>query len=197
MSIRLLVLLVVVVPACGSDTSLSSDDQARRAYEGLDKSIAKSITLGFAGFNSASSANIAPQMTTGGASGTLVVTGQVDQGSSANKGMRLNVALTDYSDGKFVDTNGDEVTLAYATDTATPPALGMMLKGIPTGTIAGTLTGSYHVTGDLAADATLNLTFTGNLQAGLNNTVERKPGTVVVTGTATSGAGTYNVMVTL
>ena len=194
---RHLALLLALAPACSNDTSLSSDDQARRAYEGLDKSIGKAITLGFAGFNSASSANIAPQMTTGDASGTLVVTGQVDQGSSANKGMRLFVAMTDYSDGKFVDTNNDQVTLTYATDAAALPALGMMLKGIPTGTIAGTLTGTYHVTGDLAADATLNLTFTGTLQAGPNNTVERKPGSVVVTGTATSGDGTYNVMVTL
>jgi len=51
------------------------------------------MQLGFDGFNSASSANIATQTAAGAKSGTLTVTGQVDQGASANKGMRLQVAL--------------------------------------------------------------------------------------------------------
>lgn len=191
------VLLVAgLAPACSSDTSLSSDEQARRAYLGLDKSIGKSITLGFDGFNSASSANISPQTTTGDGTGMLVITGQVDQGSSANKGMRLAVAMTDYSDGKFV-VDGNDVSLTYATDAAAQPTLDMMLKGIPTGTISGTLAGLYHMSGDLVGDVTLTLTFTGDLQAGPNNTVERKPGTTVVSGTAAADGGTYNVMVTL
>ena len=55
-------------------------------------------SLGFAGFNAASSANIPPQMTTGDVAGTLTVTGQVDQGASSNKNMRLVEALVGYQD---------------------------------------------------------------------------------------------------
>ena len=76
--------LVSLVGAC-SDDEIDSDEAARRAYLGLDASIGKSITLGFQGFNAASSANIDPQMTTGTApngSGTLTISGQVDQGLS-------------------------------------------------------------------------------------------------------------------
>jgi hypothetical protein len=62
-----------------------------------------------------------PQMTTGTATGTLVVTGQVDQGASANKGMRLKEALVNYS---------DDGKLTYNTDAAALPALEMMLKSI-------------------------------------------------------------------
>lgn len=199
-STRLLsaLLCLALAPACSSDDSVSSDAQARRAYLGLDKSIGKSIALGFDGFNTSSSANISPQMTAGDAGGMLVITGQVDHGSSANKNMRLYVGMTAYTDGIFKDGDTD-VAITYATDTTqtAQPFLSMMLSGIPTGTVTGTLVGTYHMTGDLADDAMLNLSFTGQLQAGANNTVERKPGTTMVTGTATSGAGTYNVMVTL
>ena len=63
--------------ACGG--SISSDEQARRAYLGLDKSVEKSLQLGFDGFNAASSANIPPQSTNGDETGTLTISGQVDQ----------------------------------------------------------------------------------------------------------------------
>jgi hypothetical protein len=46
-------------------------------------------------------------------------------------------------------------------------------------------------------DVTLNLTFTGHLEAGPGNTVVRTAGSTTITGTATSSSGTYNVMVTL
>lgn len=173
--------------ACGD--GVASDEQARRAYLGLDAHIDKAITLGFAGFNAASSANIPAQMTTGSASGTLTISGQVDQGSSANKGMRLLEDLVMYSDdGKLV----------YATNMAERPALVMQLKSIPSGTLSGTLAGKYAMTGELAGDVTLNLAFTGQLQpsAADMTKVERKPGTTRITGTATSPAGTYQVDVT-
>ena len=64
-----------------TDNTVNSDEAARRAYLGLDNSIEKSLNLGFAGFNAATSANIAPQTTTGTTTGMLTVTGQVDQGS--------------------------------------------------------------------------------------------------------------------
>ena len=93
----LLLAAVLAASACGSD-AVNSVGDAQNAYLGLDLSIDKAITLGFNGFNSASSANISPQITNGTASGTLTVTGQVDQGASANKGMRLFTAFANYSD---------------------------------------------------------------------------------------------------
>ncbi|WAS91814.1 hypothetical protein [Nannocystis punicea] len=59
----------------------------------------RALKLGFDGFNAASSANIPEQSEPGEAAGLMVVNGKVDQGSSANKGMRLEVSLADYSDG--------------------------------------------------------------------------------------------------
>lgn len=194
-----LALLCFVLGACSSDT-VSSDEQARRAYLGLDKSIGKSITLGFDGFNTASSANISPQTVAGDKAGMLTVTGQVDQGQSANKGMRLLVGMTAYNDGPFeIDSQHHTISVTYATDTTTTtqPALNMMLMGIPTGTLSGTLMGTYHLSGDIKGDVTLDLTFTGNLMAGPSNTVVRVPNTTHVTGTATSGNGMYMVDVTI
>lgn len=186
---------------CGGDEEIDSNEAARRAYLGLDDSIAKSITLGFAGFNAASSANIDPQMTAGTAGGTLTVTGQVDQGSSANKGMRLYVGMVNYDDGNVaINTDGDTVHIVYNTDTATAtqPYLSMQLKGIPTGTLDGTLMGIYHLTGDLAGDLTLNIAFAGALMAGAGNEVLRVPGTTMVTGTATnSDGGVYNISLSI
>ena len=184
---RVLTLAVILAAsACGSD-SVSSEGDAQNAYLGLDLSIDKAITLGFAGFNSASSANISPQTTSGTASGTLTVTGQVDQGASANKGMRLFTAFANYSD------NGQ---ISYNTASAALPALNMMLLNIPTGTLTGTLVGKVTMTGEEEGDLVLNLSFAGQIQAGAGGLVERKPGTTRITGTATSAAGTFNVDVT-
>ena len=182
----LLLAAVLALNACGSD-SVSSEGDAQNAYLGLDLSIDKAITLGFNGFNSASSANISPQTTNGTASGTLTVTGQVDQGASANKGMRLFTAFVNYSD------DGD---ITYNTSSTALPALNMMLLSIPTGTLSGTLVGTVTMTGEEEGALTLNLTFQGQLQAGAGGIVERKPGTTRITGTATSAAGTFNVDVT-
>ncbi|MBL8631761.1 MAG: hypothetical protein JNM40_00960 [Myxococcales bacterium] len=184
---RYLLLGLVVGGFLGCGDGVSSDEQARRAYLGLDASIDKAIQLGFDGFNAASSANISPQTTNGTTAGTLTVTGQVDQGSSANKGMRLFTAFAGYSDdGKLV----------YATNASALPALNMQLKGIPTGTMTGTLVGTLMMTGELSGDVTLNLSFNSTLQAGSGSTVSRKPGTTVITGTAISAGGTYQVNVT-
>lgn len=174
--------------ACGS--SVSSEEEARRAYLGLDAHVDKAISLGFAGFNSATSANITPQNTTGQASGTLTVSGKVDQGTSANKNMTLNEDMVKYS---------DDGLLFYDTNSASRPVLDMQLKGIPTGTVSGTLVGGYNMTGDLTGSVTLNLVFNGTLQPNAidSKKVERKPGTTVITGTATSGGGgVYQVSVT-
>lgn len=178
----------VAAIACSS-SAVSSNEDAQKAYLGLDPSIDKAITLGFAGFNAAKSANIDAQTANGAKSGTMTITGQVDQGSSPNKGMRLVEKLVTYS---------DDGKLTYATNDATPPKLDMQLKGIPTGTLSGTLVGTYSVDGDIKGSVTLNLAFTGTLQANATDAkiVERKPGTTHITGTATSGDGVYNVDVT-
>ena len=181
---------------CSSDT-VDSDEQARRAYLGLDPSIGESMTLGFAGFNAAQSANIPTEMTNGMEKGTLTITGQVDQGASANKQMRLMVAMAGWSDGKFpIDTSGDTWDITYTTGT-TLPALGLSLMNIPTGTLSGTLTGDYTMSGDLTGTVTLDLTITGELMDDGTGKVVRKPGTTTVTGTATDGNGMYMVNVTL
>src|SRR5262245_16428974 len=126
------------IAACGG--GVNSEDDARKAYLGLDNSVDRAITLGFAGFNAASSANIDPQSAGGGVSGTMTVTGQVDQGTSANKGMRLNDALSEYS---------DDGQVRYNTDQAALPALTINLKGIPNGTLDGSLNGSFMMSGGL------------------------------------------------
>ena len=137
-------------------------------------------------------------MASGDVAGVLTVTGQVDQGSSANKGMRLDCQLVAYTDGTVM-VNGKSVNITYSTDTdvTAQPALQMMLKNIPTGTLDGTLMGTYHMTGDLTGDVMLDLTFNGTLMAGPAGAVVRVPGSTSVTGTATSGSGTYDVMVML
>jgi hypothetical protein len=186
-------LVLIFVAACTN--GVSSTEDAERAYAALDKSVGKAIQLGFDGFNAASSANIAPQMTSGDAAGSLTVTGQVDQGSSDNKTMRLSIAMTGYSDGSL-SVNGDATSITYATGD-TLPALELDLKGIPDGTVSGSLAGSYSMSGDLDGNVTLDLELAGMLQAGSDGEVERVPGATTVTGTAVSASGTYDVNVTL
>jgi len=195
---RLAVLLVATTAACSND--VDSDEQARRAYLGLDPSIGKALQLGFDGFNAASSANIPAQMMAGDTAGTLTIAGQVDHGASDNKGMRLSVGMVAYTDGPFVvDDHGDTLDITYDTDadTALQPALTLTLRNVPDGTLDGTLVGTYHLGNDLDGDVTLDLTFTGEIEAAPNDTVVRTPGTTTVTGTARQGDGSYAVSVEL
>lgn len=190
------ILLSAGLVGCGD--GVSSDEQARRAYLGLDKSIEKSLQLGFAGFNAASSANISPQTANGDGTGTLTITGQVDQGSSANKGMRLRVGMTNYSDGAI--TVADEtvkITYQTATDTTAQPALDLSLRNIPNGTFTGTLVGAFQMSEDLEGEVTLNLSMSGMIEDDGTGKVRRKAGSTTVTGTAKSGDGEYQVNVTL
>lgn len=196
LSLSLSLSLSLLAVGCGS--GVNSDDRARQAYQGLDLMIDKAMTLGFQGFNTASSANIATQTASGNQKGTLTVTGQVDQGASANKGMRLKVGLVDYSDGDVTIPNQKAVKITYATvtDASTQPALTLNLKNIPNGTFDGSLTGAFQMTGDVEGDVTLNVTFTGQIEDDGTGKTRRKAGTTHVTGTATSNGGTYNVDVT-
>lgn len=200
-SLASILILAATTAACADD-DIDSDEEARRAYLGLDESIEKSLNLGFAGFNAADSANIDPQVGDGDATGTLTITGQVDQGASDNKGMRLYVGMIDYSDGTLVveTEDGDvEVNLTYDTSEtqAEQPYLQLSLRDIPAGTFTGALTGTYALRGDIDGAATLDLTMAGEIQDAGGGVVERVPGTTTVTGTATSGDGLYEVNVTL
>ncbi len=191
-------LLVVVWAGCGGG-GIDSNEEARRAYFALAASISRSIQLGFDGFNAANSANIDPQSAPGSADGTLTITGQVDQGSSANKGMRLRVGMVGYTDGD-VPVGDDTVFVVFDTaDVPTEqPALDIQLKGIPTGTLDGTLTGVYLMSGDLEGEAELELGFAGTLQDDGAGGVERVPGSTTVTGVVrTPDNGSFTVDVTL
>jgi hypothetical protein len=192
--------------ACSSD-EVDSDEEARRAYLGLDGSIEKSLNLGFQGFNLATSANIDAQMTNGDKAGTIAIDGQVDQGASSNKEMRLYIAMVGYDDGDVAyNDKGDTVHIVYdtSTDMTMQPYLDLHLANVPTGTMTGTLdanttmTGVYKLSGDIKGELTLNVTINGALMAGSNNTVVRVPGMTTVVGTATNGdGGVYDINVTL
>jgi len=187
--------LALVGPACG-DEGVSSEEDARAAYIGMDGVIAKALTLGMQGFNEASSANIPPQSGTGDVMGTIDITGQVDMGASDNKGMRLNIALVDYLDE--IPEPDEELMIVYDTDPdGELPFLQLSLRNIPDGTITGTLTGDFLMSGDLEGVVTLNLSLSGNIEDDGTGGVRRVAGSITVTGTATSPAGTYDVNVTI
>lgn len=191
---RALCLATTLIAGCGG--GVDSDEAAVAAYLGLDAAIAKSLQLGFDGFNAASSANIPEQMTTGDVMGTLTVTGQVDQGASPNKGMRLNLAMVDYQDIAATD---ESILVIYDTDAAALPALEIMLRSIPSGTLRGTLTGDFIMTGDIDGVVTLDLTIEGDIEPDPADAtrVRRVPGSTTVIGTATSGFGVFDVNVTI
>lgn len=202
--------LTVAAAGCSDDDAIDSDEAARRAYLALDGSIEKSIALGFAAFNaSTGGANIdPPQVGSGAKAGTLTITGKVDQGSSSNKGMRLDVGMVGYDDGDvpYNDAN-DTVHVVFDTDLdpVNQPSFDLQLKNFPNGTLEGTLNsnastlGVYQLSGDLAGTLTLSLTLTGTTMAGAAaGDVVRVPGATTITGTATnSDGGVYNINLTL
>lgn len=199
--------LALAVPACliaaagcgGDDDEVSSDEEARRAYLGLDNSVEKALNLGMDGYSAADNANIPDQSGVGEVAGTIVVSGQVDSGVSPNKEMRLYVALVDYTDGPFAvdEDEEEEIDIAYDTDEAALPYLELSLRDIPNGTFTGTLTGDYLMDGDLEGEVTLELTMSGEIEGPDIDTITRVEGTTHVTGTASAGDGTYEIDVTI
>lgn len=188
----LLIPLLIFATHCGDD-EVTSEEDAREAYMGLDQMIGKAMDLGFKGFNEASSANIDPQTDSGDAAGVLTITGKVDQGSSDNKGMRLFVQLEGYSDDK--EHAGDlEQEITYDTGGGAP-ALDLSLKSIPSGTLSGSLNGPFSMSGRLTGEVILSVTMAGQLQPDPQDSakVQRAPGTTHITGTAESRYGTYNI----
>ncbi|MCA9657278.1 MAG: hypothetical protein KC486_02960 [Myxococcales bacterium] len=162
---------------------------AELAYLGLDRAIDRMIDLGFDGFNAANSANIPTQYGNGDEIGDMEVGGQVDQGASANKGMRLEVTLSNYSDGPVQDT-----AIYY---TGGPGNADFMLKGLPDADFDGTFNGVYTMDGDLAGTVELNLQIAGQTADTGDGTIARVPGTITVVGTATSDYGVFDVNVSL
>jgi hypothetical protein len=188
MRILPVVVWLAAATGCGDD-GVESDEEARVAYLGIDRGVDRGIKLGFDGFNAAQSANIPPQSESGAASGTMTVSGQVDQGASDNKEMRLDVALAAYSDGPIED----EFQVVY--DTGTPIDLDMSLKGLPDADLTGTMVGSVALSGDIEGSLHLQLSIVGQTEE-QNGIIVRKPGTTRITGTATSENGSYTVDVT-
>ena len=194
-----LVIGALALMGCGNDGDIDSDTEARWAYLGLDRAIDRAINLGFDGFNAANSANIPTQSGAGDVDGTMDVNGQVDQGASANKEMRLELTLVMYSDDvvddPITEDEIEELVLVYDTDVDFPPELDMSLRDIPNGTFTGSLAGDFFVTGDLEATGTFALALSGNIVEDPINVGEviREPGTLVITGTVTSGDGVYTV----
>jgi hypothetical protein len=192
---------LAALPACGGG-KVTSEEEAEYAYLGLDNALSRALTLGLKGFSEASSANIEAQTGEGDVSGTMTVTGQVDQGSSDNKGLRLDVELVDYADlDDLDDDEKDEIAITYATDPEdTLPSFDLQLRNMPAGTIEGTMMGTFLMEGDLEGDVTLNLDVSGTTEADpdITDGVRRVEGGTTITGTATTGSGgTYDVDVTI
>jgi hypothetical protein len=186
-------LLCSSVLGCAEDEGLGSEEDARRAYLGLDGSIEKSLDLGMDGFNAASNANIPTQMGEGDASGTITIDGQVDQGASDNKGMRLTVALEEYSDGVIERVDDEDIAIVYDTYAEELPDLTLTLRNIPNGTLEGTLIGTYEMHGSIEGTATLDLSMSGTIEDDGTGGVTRTPGQTHVTGVARSGDFTFEV----
>jgi len=195
-------LILLLVGACSSDnTAVNSNEQARRAYLGLDKSISKSLTLGFTGYNMASNANIPAQMTAGDKAGTLTISGKVDKGNCAQLGMTLDVGMVGYSDGPVaIDNNNHTVTITYdtSTDPASQPILNLKLNASAGNSITGSLMGDYTMTGDLKGTVTLDVTITGTFMGSCTANLSRVAGSTTITGTAVnSSGGMYDINVTI
>lgn len=189
--------LPVLTLGCDGD-KVTSDQEAELAWLGLEIAVDKALTLGLIGFSEASSANIDPQSDAGDESGTITITGQVDQGSSDNKGLRLDIALDDYSD--FVDLDGDEeeeLYVVYESNPEAPPFADLKLRDVPAGTLEGTLQGDVAMDGDLDGVVTLSLTISGPIESDGASGVQLVDGQTHVTGTATNtGGGEYEIDVT-
>lgn len=189
---------LVLLTACGG--KVSSEEEAEMAYLGLDRAVQRAMDLGFDGFSAADSANIDPQTGAGDESGTMTISGQIDQGASDNKGMRLDVVLEEYQDLVDLDEDEDsEVVVTYWTDAEEAlPYFDLRLRNIPDGTFDGSFSGTFLMEGDLEGDVTIAVDIDGALQSDGADGTERAPGTVSVIGTAIGpGGGEFDIDITL
>jgi hypothetical protein len=199
LDMRKLLSILVVMGAC-TNNSVNSDEQARRAYLGLDKSVSKSLTLAFQGYDATSNANIPTQMTSGDAmpGGTLAISGQVSHGNVNQASMSLDVGMVSYSDSPIViDDKNTKINVTYNTGTTNTPALNIKLNGSSGNALSGSLVGDYTMTGDLKGTVTLDLTIAGTF-TGSGTSIMRVEGSTTITGTVVnSSGGMYTVNVTL
>lgn len=183
--------LALVLVGCAPHDGVADEASARRAYLGLDRAIDRAIDLGFAGFNAASSANIPEQSEGGDISGRMIVNGQVDQGASNNKGMRLELVLQDDYADVVVE---DMYEVVY---NGGPVALDMNFKGLPNADFTAALNGTFTMGGDLLGDVVLDLDITGKTEEAADGAIVRTEGTIRVVGSATSDYGVFAVDVAL
>jgi hypothetical protein len=194
----LLCTVVIALVGCADEgEGLGSEADARRAYLGLDESVEKALNLGMDGFNAATNANIPTQSDEGEVSGTITIDGQVDQGASDNKGMRLTVALEEYSDGVVERVDDEDIEIVYDTYPDDLPDLTLTLRNIPNGTLEGTLVGTYEMHGDIEGIATLDLMMSGPIEDDGDGGITRTVGQTHVTGVARSGDYSFEVDVTI
>lgn len=194
-----LCLLALGVVQCGGG-AVSNEASARRAYFGLDKAVTRALTLAFDGFNAASSANISPQTGMADVMGTMLVDGQVSNGMSMNREMRLNVSLTNYQDMATDSVDGGMSTPIRLTydkpeDAGTPLSLSLSLRPGTQPSLTGTFSGTVRMSGELTGSVTIFFGITGEVRAvaGMGMRYERVPGTTRIAGTVMSSFGTYNV----
>lgn len=184
--------LLLILAACGSN--VADEAAARYAYLGLDGAVTRATNLGLQGFNLASNANIDDQTGAGDESGTMVVGGQVDQGVSDNKGLRLDVVLEAYRDAQR-DDDDEPILTVYDTVEDAPLQLDVLLRDLPDGTFDGTLVGTVLMSEDLEGEVELDLRVVGELEEA-DVGVARVEGATRVTGTATSPYGVFDVDLT-
>lgn len=197
----------VLLGACGGD-DVASEEDARLAYMGLHVMVDKSVNLGLDGYNAATSANIPDQEGEGDLQGRILIGGQVDQGVSDNKELRLDIELEDYQD-EVIDESEEgedeplEIDLIYASDEEELPHADISLRNIPDGTFDGTLVGSFHMEGDLEGEVFLDLQIEGEIEPvdgegeGEEDEIRRVPGETQITGTAESRYGDFDVDLTI
>lgn len=176
--------MLLALLAC---TSIDSVAEAEAAWIGFDGALSRALDLGLDGYASASSANIETQAADGDVAGTMTVDGQVDQGSSDNKGLRLSVGVVDYVDVDPIEIGEARLHVAYTTDT--PLDIDLQLRDMPAGTLTGTVAGTLVLAGDLVGPATLDLAIDGRTQDRGDGLPEREPGSTTITGTVTGPAG--------
>lgn len=182
MSRGLLFVLIVALAGCGGDATVNPE--AMQAYTSFDSSLDKALDLAFAGINNAVTQNIGPGTVGGNARGTLVVVGQIDQGTGLTKSVRLDVNYDGYS---------DDGTVIYTTDPASPPLL-TLLASYADGSLTGRCLGVFTMSGALAGTLTLDVAINGYIEsAGRSGGIALVPHATLIHGTAVSDYGTYPV----
>lgn len=156
--------------------------------------------MAFVGFNAASSANIPPQTAMGDAMGTIVVDGQVSQGMSANREMRLNITLANYQDMVTDAPDGGTSAALHLTydkpeDAGTPLSMSLSLRPNTQPSLTGTISGTLRLSGDLQGTVTVFFGITGEIRSmsGMGMRYELVPGSTRIAGSVMSAFGTYNV----